>query len=67
MVRQTDRALDAARASMGLGPYVLPRNSRSLSADKQIFILANLDRLAYGLTPIAGLSAAVRAGRAPGC
>jgi hypothetical protein len=49
-------ALDAARADIGLGPYVLPADFDSLSPTKQLFILANLDRISYGLAPIAGLS-----------
>jgi hypothetical protein len=49
-------ALDAARSDIGLGPYVLPANFDSLTAVKQIFILSNLDRISYGLAPIAGLS-----------
>jgi hypothetical protein len=49
-------ALDAARAQIGLGPYVLPARFASLSGADQILILSNLDRIAYGLPPIAGLS-----------
>jgi hypothetical protein len=49
-------ALDAARAAGGLGPYLLPANFDSLSGVEQIFILSNLDRIAYGLAPITGLS-----------
>ncbi len=52
-------ALDAARADIGLGPYVLPSGFDSLDATKQIFVLSNLDRIAYGLPPITGLSAAL--------
>ena len=59
-------ALDAARAELGLGPYVLPGDFDSLSGSQQIFVLSNLDRIAYGLPPVAGLSptlaAAARAG-----
>jgi hypothetical protein len=49
-------ALDAARADVGLGPYVLPADFNSLSGAEQILVLSNLDRVAYGLPPIAGLS-----------
>jgi hypothetical protein len=49
-------ALDAARADVGLGPYVLPADFDSLSGGEQILVLSNLDRIAYGLPPIAGLS-----------
>jgi hypothetical protein len=48
--------LDAARASLGLTPYALPAAFDSLSGPKQLFILSNLDRVAYGLPPIEGLS-----------
>jgi hypothetical protein len=48
--------LDNARADVGLGPYVLPTNFDALSGTRQIFILSNLDRVAYGLPPIDGLS-----------
>lgn len=51
--------LDAARAELGLASYVLPADFLTLSADKQIFILANLDRVAYGITPISGLNSAL--------
>jgi hypothetical protein len=49
-------ALDSARADIGLGPYVLPANFDSLPGTEQILVLSNLDRLAYGLAPITGLS-----------
>jgi hypothetical protein len=49
-------ALDTARADIGLGPYVLPADFNSLSGTEQILILSNLDRIAYGLPPITGLS-----------
>jgi hypothetical protein len=49
-------ALDGARAAVGLGPYVLPANFDALAGTKQIFILSNLDRIAYGLPVITGLS-----------
>jgi hypothetical protein len=46
--------LNAARADLGLGPYVVPADFASLSGAQQLLILCNLDRLAYGLPPIAG-------------
>jgi hypothetical protein len=49
-------ALDLARREIGLGPYVLPADFDTLDGAQQIFILANLDRIAYGLAPAAGLS-----------
>lgn len=49
-------ALDRARTQLGLGAYVLPADFDSLSGAEQLLILANLDRIAYGLPPISGLS-----------
>jgi len=51
--------LDAARVTLGLPAYPLPGNFLTLSADRQIFILADLDRVAYGYAPISGLNAAL--------
>ena len=53
------RALQAARGTLGLGPYLLPRDFVSLAPARQWLILADLDRIAYSLRPIAGLSAAL--------
>ena len=53
------KALDAARAKLGLGPYALPADFVRLSPAQQWLILADLDRLAYSLRPITGLSAAL--------
>jgi hypothetical protein len=47
--------LDQARAATGLGPYLLPQGFPELSPDRQMFILSNLDRIAYGIVPVAGL------------
>lgn len=49
--------LDRARARIGLGPYDLPRNFTSLAPARQLLVLTNLDRVAYGLAPVAGLNA----------
>lgn len=49
-------ALDKARAKLGLGAYALPVDFDALSGEQQLFILSNLDRIAYGLPPIRGLS-----------
>jgi hypothetical protein len=51
--------LDRARAKAGLPAYALPANFASLSPPRQIFILANLDRIQYGLPPIPGMTAAL--------
>jgi hypothetical protein len=48
--------LDAARQTLGLGAYALPSGFYRLSGVRQLLVLANLDRVAYGLPPIAGLS-----------
>ena len=58
--------LNAARATLGLPAYQLPANFLGLSADKQIFILTDLDRSAYGYTPISGLNAALDEAAAAG-
>jgi len=49
--------LDRARARVGLPPYALPADFASLGPAQQMFILVNLDRIAYGLQPIPGLTA----------
>ena len=54
-------ALDRARTQIGLGPYLVPADFDSLSGSEQLLILCNLDRLAYGLPPIAGLSPVLNA------
>jgi hypothetical protein len=51
--------LDAARANLGEPAYRLPRNFTSLTPAEQGFVLANLDRLLYGLRPITGMTAAL--------
>ena len=49
--------LDKARARVGLPAYKLPADFPSLAPARQMFILTNLDRIAYGLPPIPGLTA----------
>jgi hypothetical protein len=51
--------LDQARASLGQPAYQLPGDFDSLGAPEQLLVLSNLDRLQYGLAPIAGLTAAL--------
>lgn len=53
------RALNHARAVLGFGPYLLPANFARLSGEQQLLVLSNLDRLAYKLPPINGLSPAL--------
>ncbi|HEY1778403.1 MAG TPA: hypothetical protein VGG41_19760 [Solirubrobacteraceae bacterium] len=50
------RSLDAARAKLGLGSYLLPRGFVKLAPARQWLILANLDRRSYHLRPISGLA-----------
>ncbi len=49
--------LNAARANLGQPPYLLPANFTSLTPEQQGFVLANLDRILYGLAPIPGITA----------
>jgi hypothetical protein len=49
-------ALDLARTTLGLGPYLLPPAFVTLGPGRQWLILANLDRLQYSLLPIVGLN-----------
>jgi hypothetical protein len=58
--------LDKARASLGLSPYALPADFVQLPPDRQIFILSNLDRLAYSLPPVSGLNQDLSASAATG-
>ena len=51
--------LDKARKGVGLPPYALPASFPAMSPPKQLFILTNLDRVAYGLPPIPGMTAAL--------
>jgi hypothetical protein len=50
------RSLDAARAKIGLGRYLLPADFVTLKPARQWLILSNLDRIAYHLPPIHGLA-----------
>jgi hypothetical protein len=59
-------SLNAARATLGLSSYRVPADFLSLSADRQVFILTDLDRVAYGYTPISGLSSALDQAAAAG-
>ena len=51
--------LDKARARSGLPPYALPADFASLAPARQIFILVNLDRIAYGLPAYPGMTSAL--------
>jgi hypothetical protein len=48
--------LNAARRALGFGPYALPADFPALAPERQLFILVNLDRRAYSLPLISGLS-----------
>jgi len=54
------RDYDRARAREGLARISLPRNFSRLSVPGQLMVLANLDRVDRGLTPVAGLSSALQ-------
>jgi hypothetical protein len=70
---QAIRFLDEARAKLGQPPYELPRNFAQLNPARQALVLTDLDRVMYGLRPIAGLAgnldqaavAAAHSGRDP--
>jgi hypothetical protein len=52
-------ALDRARGALGLAPYRLPAGFETMPASHQWLILANDDRAAYSLPPIAGTATAL--------
>jgi hypothetical protein len=58
--------LDQARADLGLGPYQVPADFAALSSAEQALILTDLDRVAYGLAPITGLTSDLSADAARG-
>jgi hypothetical protein len=60
-IRLTLAAIDAARAAEGLPPMVLPADFARLSVPEQLFVVLNRERVDRGLTPFAGLSAALDA------
>jgi hypothetical protein len=58
--------LNRARAHMDQPNYVLPRGFVSLTPAEQAFVLTNLDRLRYGLSPVPGLTAGLDRAAAAG-
>jgi hypothetical protein len=58
--------LNQARASLGQPAYAIPANFVSLTPAEQGFVLANLDRILYGLAPVTGLTAALDTDAAAG-
>jgi hypothetical protein len=53
------RAINRARTREGVAPMTLPRDSKRLSVPEQLFVLADLERTARGLTPYLGLNLAL--------
>jgi hypothetical protein len=53
------RAIDRARKLEGVAPMALPSNWQRLSVPEQLFVLADLERIARGLRPYLGLNAAL--------
>lgn len=60
-LRLTLDAIDTARAGEGLGPMVLPADFAQLSVPEQLFVALDRERVDRGLTPFAGLTAALDA------
>lgn len=48
--------IDAARASEGVGPMVLPSNFFQLTPPEQLLVVVDLERTARGLPPMVGLT-----------
>ena len=53
--------LDKARNRMGLVSYRLPNDFTELAPTEQLFVLMNLDRIAYGVAPVTGMVGALDA------
>ena len=53
------QSINAARQSENVEPMVLPTDWAALSAPKQIFVLADLERTSRGLSPYLGINAAL--------
>ena len=60
-VSSTLAAINSARASEGVGPMTLPAGFSSLTVPQQLMVLANLERVGRGLTPVAGLAGSLNA------
>jgi len=48
--------IDAVRATEGVGPMYLPTDYSALSGAEQQFVVINLERVARGVVPVAGLT-----------
>ncbi|HYA67754.1 MAG TPA: hypothetical protein VED63_03385 [Acidimicrobiales bacterium] len=55
----TVAAITNARATEGIGPFVLPSNWDQLTASEQTFVMTNLERTARGLPALSALVAAL--------
>ena len=51
--------IDGDRQVEGLGPITLPNDYSSLTAQQQVFVLTNLERVDRGIAPVAGLAGAL--------
>jgi hypothetical protein len=58
-LRLTLEAIDAARASEGVRPMVLPSDFPELSVPEQLFVAIDRERVDRGLAPFVGLTAAL--------
>ena len=54
-------AINAARRIEGVAPMTLPSNWYTLTTSEQLFVVADLERTARGLTPYLGINAALSA------
>jgi hypothetical protein len=59
--QETVSAIDAARASEGVGPMTLPLGYDQMPQDEQVLVVSNLERTDRGLAPVAGLSSSLNA------
>jgi hypothetical protein len=53
------QAINNARSVENLGPMVLPNNWYTLSTAQQLFVVADLERVARGLAPYLGINSAL--------
>ncbi len=57
--QQEIQAIDGARAKEGVGPIYLPGNFNSLTADEQLLVIIDIERVGRGLPPFAGIVASL--------
>jgi hypothetical protein len=58
--------LNDAHHELGLAPYELPSSFLTLSPARQVLVLSDLDRSAYGISPVLGLNDTLDAAAAEG-